>query len=231
MKTTELIITCEHGGSNVPQKYHHLFQGESAILASHRGFDLGALPIAKKIAAHFQAPLFYSETTRLLVELNRSLKSRFLFSRYTEMLPQLEKNKIVAQYYLPYRKKVEDAIRDLIKKKRKVLHLSIHSFTPVLDGDKRDADIGLLYDPSKELEKQFCARLGRWLKSTTDFRVRYNYPYRGISDGFTTCLRTCFSPEDYLGIEIELNQRLAVDLKAALALSHKLIQAIGVYDE
>ena len=41
-----------------------------------------------------------------------------------------------------------------------------------------------------------------------ELRVRYNYPYRGDSDGLTTWLRKKHPAARYLGIEIEINQRL-----------------------
>ena len=39
-----LVITCEHGGNHIPGAYRHLFQGQEAVLQSHRGFDPGAAP-------------------------------------------------------------------------------------------------------------------------------------------------------------------------------------------
>ena len=38
-------------------------------------------------------------------------------------------------------------------------------------------------------------------------KVRFNYPYKGTSDGLTTTLRKKFGPR-YVGIEIEINQKL-----------------------
>ncbi len=35
-----------------------------------------------------------------------------------------------------------------------------------------------------------------------------NYPYRGASDGLTTHLRKRFHVNEYLGIELEINQEL-----------------------
>jgi hypothetical protein len=37
-------------------------------------------------------------------------------------------------------------------------------------------------------------------------KVRFNYPYKGTSDGLTTTLRKKFGPQ-YVGIEIEINQK------------------------
>jgi predicted N-formylglutamate amidohydrolase len=87
--------------------------------------------------------------------------------------------------------------------------LSIHSFTPKLDGQVRNCDVGILYDPKRPMEKTVAADLKRALVSMDGvLRVRWNYPYRGIADGFTTHLRKRFSKSRYAGIEIEINQQL-----------------------
>jgi predicted N-formylglutamate amidohydrolase len=100
-------------------------------------------------------------------------------------------------------------VRERLHAKQDVVHVSVHSFTPELDGDVRNADIGLLYDPKRKHEKAFCER---WrtelLRRAPGLRVRMNYPYTGTSDGFTTALRRIF-PKGYCGIELEVNQRFA----------------------
>jgi hypothetical protein len=49
-----------------------------------------------------------------------------------------------------------------------------------------------------------------------DLRVRLNYPYAGKGDGLTNYLRRCHSPDQYIGIEFELNQRHVDAAGAAL---------------
>ena len=89
-----------------------------------------------------------------------------------------------------------------------MLHLSVHSFTPAIDGRVRNADVGLLYDPARTAERRVCQQLQRALQSAhPELRVRRNYPYRGTADGFTTYLRRLFPDKQYAGIEIEINQR------------------------
>ncbi|MBY0441989.1 MAG: hypothetical protein K2Q25_07615 [Mycobacteriaceae bacterium] len=45
------IITCEHSGKRIPAPYRQLFNGQQALLNSHRGYDLGALIKAKTLAS------------------------------------------------------------------------------------------------------------------------------------------------------------------------------------
>lgn len=74
-----LIVSCEHGGNRVPSAFKTLFSEK--FLASHRGYDAGALALARDLAAAARAPLFYSTTSRLLVELNRPLGHPQIFHR------------------------------------------------------------------------------------------------------------------------------------------------------
>ncbi len=92
---------------------------------------------------------------------------------------------------------------------KRVIHLSSHSFTPELDGIVRAADVGLLYDPARAGEAALCREWRACLKSREpSLRVRRNYPYTGKSDGFAAYLRDRFGADEYIGIELEINQRL-----------------------
>jgi predicted N-formylglutamate amidohydrolase len=86
----------------------------------------------------------------------------------------------------------------------------VHTFTPRLGDEIRNAEIGLLYDPKRSGERRF-SRLWREAigAAAPDLRVRMNYPYRGADDGLTTHLRRRFPASRYLGFELEVNQALA----------------------
>jgi predicted N-formylglutamate amidohydrolase len=198
------IITCEHAGNTVPDPYAHLFAGAGEVLASHRGWDPGAREMAVAFAEDMAAPLFLCETTRLLIEANRSAGHEQLYSEYTRQLTDADKQTLVANFHQPYREAVERTIASLPKP---VLHLSIHSFTPVWNGKERMVDIGLLFDPARPLENHFCTAWRDLLKKHTDLRVEFNEPYQGIDDGFTTYLRTVLTDDAYAGIEVEVNQK------------------------
>jgi hypothetical protein len=44
------------------------------------------------------------------------------------------------------------------------------------------------------------------------FQIRFNDPYKGTDDGFTTWLRKKYNDSEYIGIEIEVNQKFATNL-------------------
>lgn len=207
---TALLITCEHGGNSIPDRYRKLFAGAAETLKSHRGWDPGALRVARRMSDILNAPLYFSTTSRLLVELNRSLRSPILFSEFTSGITESEQRALIAEFYTPYRGLVSDQIQKRIEQGSRVVHLSIHSFTPIWNGKVRGTSIGLLYDPRRALEFQLCSQWKRDLKqSRPDLVIHCNRPYRGISDGFTTSLRRQFPDTRlYAGIEVEINQSL-----------------------
>jgi predicted N-formylglutamate amidohydrolase len=49
-----LVITCEHGGNRIPIRYTDLFKANPVLLNTHRGFDPGALSMAKIWQQHLQ---------------------------------------------------------------------------------------------------------------------------------------------------------------------------------
>ncbi|MCX2741882.1 N-formylglutamate amidohydrolase [Pontibacter anaerobius] len=206
----KLLITCEHGGNKIPAVYAGLFNTEQELLQSHRGYDIGALELYDKLKS-LADKSFSSSTSRLLVELNRSVHHKSLFSFVTDSLPEKEKEQVLQKHYYPYRERVEELISDLTMIGHQVLHIAVHSFTPVLDGKERQADIGLLYDPKRPGERNFCRAWKKaLLEKQPELTVRFNYPYLGIADGFPTYLRRRFSDGQYMGIELEVNQKFAL---------------------
>ncbi|MDO9405231.1 MAG: N-formylglutamate amidohydrolase [Polaromonas sp.] len=203
-----LVITCEHGGNEVPPAYAALFHGHEALLPTHRGWDPGALELAQQMAAALHAPLYAATTTRLLIDLNRSIGHRQLHSEATRHLPLKARREIAALYYRPHRDEVEAEVARLVAGGQRVLHVASHSFTPELHGEVRQADVAWLYDPRRAGERalsvQWQAALAARLPG---LKLRRNYPYEGKGDGLTSLLRKRHPAEAYVGVELEVNQR------------------------
>lgn len=208
----KFIISCEHAGNKIPNGYEFLFDGADEILNSHRGWDPGALELAENLAEKIESNLYSYPFTRLFIEPNRSIGHPRLFSEFTHELKKSDKNKIIENYYHPYRNSVIEAIRQNTAQDSPTIHISVHTFTPVFKEKDRHVEIGLLYDPKKVYEENICQRWKSVLKEIfPDFRIRMNQPYKGSSDGFTTFLRKLFDQKLYLGIELEVNQKLFFD--------------------
>lgn len=207
--SNSIIISCEHASNAIPASFQELFKSHVHLLQSHRAYDIGALEVYEAFCSAIKPDYaIKGEYSRLLVELNRSLHHQHLFSSITKSLSKNEKEEILKTHYFPYRKDIEAQVASFLNKSNRVVHLSIHSFTPELNGVKRNADLAFLYDPGSLDEKDFCLKWKSGLmKKIPEIRIRMNYPYRGTMDGLTTHLRRVF-PKNYLGIELEINNSL-----------------------
>ena len=178
-------------------------------MKTHRAYDIGAIQVFRKLVK-FAKPEFFSEGkySRLFVDLNRTITNKSAFSDY---LRDNAKAKAQATaYWTEYRTAIEKFVESALKPKTQaatIIHLGIHSFTPVLNGKVRNTDIGILYDPTRPQECAYAQVIKAEIKRLYPaMKVRFNYPYKGSSDGLTTTLRKKFGPR-YVGIEIEINQK------------------------
>ncbi|RPI62147.1 MAG: N-formylglutamate amidohydrolase, partial [Lysobacterales bacterium] len=203
-----VLVSCEHGGNRVPKTYAPLFAGAAGVLATHRGYDLGALGVARALGRRLGVTPFTATTTRLVVDLNRSPGNRNVFSAYTRLLTPAQRGEALAKRYWPYRKAVDDCVAAAVGSGETVLHVSAHSFTPVLRGEVRRCDVGFLYDPRRRGEARFVeAWYAALAAAAPELVLRRNYPYRGVSDSLVTQLRRRYGSRGYVGIELEVNQK------------------------
>lgn len=208
MSRRSFLITCEHAGNYVPSNYRYLFLGNEAVLETHRGIDIGAGQLAEQLADSLKLPLYVNMISRLLIDSNRSKFSPELYSEFSKSLDPVVKKFLMKKYYTAYRQQVYEWIKEHARKTDAVVHISIHTFTPVLKGKVRKADIGILYDESHEPEAKISHQLVKELEAfAPQFITKHNYPYLGTADGFTTYLRKEFREQNYSGIEIEVNNK------------------------
>lgn len=227
----QLVLSCEHASAAVPTELHGLGL-PAQVLRSHRSFDVGALPIAERLAAALQLPLLAGHWSRLVVDLNRSASHPGVIRRRVDGLPvpgnagldAAARRQRLETFWQPYRDELLTAVR-LALRRGPVLHLSVHSFVERLGGVERRNDLGLLVDPKRRLEVAAVASLRREL-AAEGLSVRQNFPYFGHTDGVTSWLRRQFGARRYLGIEVECNQRLCRHAAGQRRLAQALLRAI-----
>ncbi len=124
-------------------------------------------------------------------------------------LPTAQRQQILQRYHQPYRKQVEEQLLQLLKTPGRLLHLSLHSFTPRLQGITRPCELGIMYDPARSAEADLARALRQQVQARDPrLRVRLNYPYRGASIYFQPFLRRRLRNRRYLALQLEINQKL-----------------------
>lgn len=255
MQTFSLVLSCEHATDALPPDLSGKLVIDPERARSHRGWDPGALEVARALAGLTGAPLVAGVVNRLVVDLNRT-RGAARFSYESRQLPAALRQHLLERYWEPHVAALTALIRERLMSESSdgafamvdaavdldsspargqvavssrettpravqtaakrgpggsgmpVLHLAIHSFTPNLNGEKRRADVALLYDPRRSPEAELCRRWAETLAMQSPLRIRRNYPYRGVSDGLPTYFRRHFAEASYIGIEVELNQAL-----------------------
>ncbi len=208
-----LIVTCEHASNAVPPDLD--LGVDEAVLESHVAWDPGAKEIAERLARALSAPLSCGAWTRLVADLNRSPDNPDVVPARAfgvdvpgnTGLSAADRQRRIRRYHEPYWHQVIETIEPLVAKGAIVCHLSVHSFTPVYQGVRREAELGVLIDPERPGELDIARQLRRTLWNRP-LEVRVNEPYDGREDALTTAMRKRFPPDRYLGVELEFNQAL-----------------------
>jgi predicted N-formylglutamate amidohydrolase len=209
------VLTCEHARFEVPAKGFDL-----RVLQSHVGWDEGALPLAQALAEAWGAPLIAGGLSRLWVDLNRSADAPDVVPEraFGVDIPAnvgADRARRLRTWHA-WRSAAYTALADGIEAHGRVVHWSIHSFSPELDPVARTYAVGVLFDPSRLWEAQVASEVLVALRAA-GFDARANEPYLGSDDGHTTARRKDWPDAVYAGLEIEMNQALNDRERARLA--------------
>jgi predicted N-formylglutamate amidohydrolase len=172
------VLVCDHASNRVPERLGTLGLAPD-LLAGHIGWDPGAADVARRLAADLNSPLVLSGYSRLVIDCNRPLghadsiaeRSAGVSIPGNLGLSPLERSIRIDALFRPY----HDAIAGLLDRRshRPTLLISIHSFTPVLNGQLRPWHIGISHWRNPRLAALLLGALHR----TGDFTIGDNEPY------------------------------------------------------
>lgn len=176
--TGSVVLVCDHASNRVPRRLGTLGL-DAAVLKDHIAWDPGAAEVARRLSRDLDAPLVLSGYSRLVIDCNRPLGNAQSIAEQSASIPvpgnrglsSMDRAIRVDGLFRPY----HDAIARLLDARphRATLLLSIHSFTPVLDGRVRPWPVGVSYwrDP------RLAALLRRELTASAESMVGDNEPY------------------------------------------------------
>jgi predicted N-formylglutamate amidohydrolase len=228
MPKRQFLFLCEHASHSLPGWARPFFPKKAKeILESHKGWDAGAPHLAKILSRGLKGPLHCGVHSRLLLDLNRSVDSKNLWSYWSKKMPEVLKQKALLEFYVPYR---EHASRDLalLVNRGPVGIFAVHSFVPVLNGKTRSTDVGLLFHHASEKERLLAESLRFYLcRELPDWKIHFNLPYRGFTDCFLNDLSQQYQANlDVVGLFLEFNQSRIGTLSERRKLSEKMKRAI-----
>lgn len=204
--TAPVVVSCEHGSARLPPDY--AWPEEDAwLVGTHWSYDIGAADLARELAEVLYANAVISRFSRLLVDPNRELSSATLFRAAAEgrlvhlnaSVDAPERERRIARYYQPY----HDRLDAEVASNPGAMVLSMHSFTPLYEGQSRTLEVGVLFDVDEDLGVHFARRLGE-----QGYEVRLNEPYSG-RNGLMYCPQHHATRHGRKAVEFEVRQDLA----------------------
>jgi predicted N-formylglutamate amidohydrolase len=219
------VLVCDHASNRVPQRLGNLGL-DAAQLTEHIAWDPGAAEVARLLSEQLDAPLVLSGYSRLVIDCNRPLhnaesiaeQSAGILVPGNRGLSPIQRDSRINTLFRPY----HDAIDRLLDERchQPCLLLSIHSFTPVLNGQPRPWHIGV----SSWHDPRFATLLLGALSRRGDIIVGDNQPYP-IEEDVDYTLPVHGEARGIPSVMIEIRQDAIRTVEGVAACATRLAQA------
>jgi len=219
-----VVLVCEHASRFIPEEFANLGL-DAAASVSHIAWDPGAWAVAQQLSVAFDAPLVAPAVSRLIYDCNRPAVAESAVPKRSEVydipgnmeVGEAERLERAKRFYQPYREALTGVITRAVDAGRAPVVITIHSFTPVYQGQKRTLDLGILHDSD--------ARLADEILTVTNAEggliARCNEPY-GPADGVTYTLAEHAVPRKLLNVMIEIRNDLIADQTGQQTMAKRL---------
>lgn len=207
-----VVLTCEHASVRLPSPWRW-HPADRWVVGTHWSWDPGAAWLTRGLASRLGARAVLSQYTRLLVDPNRELDSVTLVRRMAEgrllrlnsRMTRGELGRRLEQLYHPFHAAVDAA---MVGSPAASALVSVHSFTPVFNGVRREVEIGVLYDRDEAL----ALALHGFLRER-GWDARLNEPYSG-AHGQMYSAHSHAVEHGRRAVELEVRQDLAAGREA-----------------
>ena len=203
-----VLLVCDHASNRFPRSLGTMGL-DYLNRVSHIALDIGASAVAKALAENLGATAVICQYSRLIVDCNRELVDDSAFLECSDSvdvpgnhdLQESEKERRASEIYWPYHNAIKGQIVRLKKHGIDPVVISIHSFTPVINGNDREWEIGVLWDKDSVTAEIFITRLVE-----SGYLVGDNKPYSGKdAEDFTIDFHAESDGLPHVGIEISQN--------------------------
>ncbi len=176
-----VLLVCDHASCRFPQALGDMGLDPFARRC-HLAIDIGAGKLTETIAKSLGVTAVIAQYSRLVVDCNRQLMDPGAFLEYGDgilvpgnrNLTQAEKDARANAIYWPYHNAIDEQIKRLEALGPAPAFISVHSFTPVLNGIARDVQMGVLWDKDDRLSDIFIEEF-----RNAGFLTGDNEPYSG----------------------------------------------------
>jgi predicted N-formylglutamate amidohydrolase len=228
-----IVLVADHARHDLPDEYGDLGL-PAAEFKRHIAYDIGVEAVARELAALLGAPAVLATFSRLLIDPNRGEDDPTLVRQLYDgtvipanyPLSPEEREKRLDRFYRPYHDAVAAMIASVTETSgRAPLILSVHSFTPTMQGINRPWHVGVLWD----LDDRAPRPLIEALAADTHLVVGDNEPYDGALRGDTMFKHAIVN--GYAHALIEIRQDLIASTTQATAWAGRLAPIVDAINQ
>jgi predicted N-formylglutamate amidohydrolase len=207
------IIVVDHAGARIPRRLQNLGL-PTAELERHIAWDIGALGVARRMAAAIDAPLVAQNYSRLVIDCNRDPKvaSSIPHISETSEIPgniNLSATDIAArraEIFDPYHLRIRGLIDERLAAERPTIVVAQHTMTDIYKGVRRPMHAAVLYNR----DRRFAGVVLDMLRREARLNIADNEPYF-VSDETDYTIPHHAEARSLPYVEIEIRQDLVSD--------------------
>lgn len=176
-----VFLVCDHASRRFPQALGTLGLDPFARRC-HLALDIGAGALTETLAERLGVTAVLCQYSRLIVDCNRQLMDPGAFLEFGDgviipgnrNLHREDKEMRANEIYWPYHNAIEQQLARLDAANVEPVFIALHSFTPVLNGEARTWEMGVLWDKDRVTAEIFINDLRE-----AGYLVGDNEPYSG----------------------------------------------------
>ena len=208
-----VLIVCEHASATIPRHFGDLGLPADA-LTSHIAWDPGALAVSLHLSRMLDATLVHQRFSRLIYDCNRPPDAPGAMPEVSEIytipgnagLSAAAREARTEALYRPFHARIADIIAARTAQGQSTVLVTMHSFTPVYNGQPRSVEIGILHDSDARLADRMLAAG----TAAGTYAIGRNEPY-GPADGVTHTLRLHGLANGLMNVMIEVRNDLIAE--------------------
>lgn len=210
---SNFVIVVDHASQRIPRRLGDLGL-PAAELQRHIAWDIGALGVARRMAAALDAPLVAQNYSRLVIDCNRNPAVATSIPKVGESIEipgnmALSSEEIAArrrEIFDPYHHRVRALLDERAAAGRPTILVAQHSMTNIFKGVRREMHAAVLYNR----DRRFAGLVLGGLRAEAGLVIGDNEPYF-VSDESDYSIPQHGEARGLPHVEIEIRQDLIID--------------------
>jgi predicted N-formylglutamate amidohydrolase len=226
--SSPFVILVDHASPRLPRRLGDLGL-PAGELTRHIAWDIGALAVARRVAAALDAALVAQNYSRLVIDCNRDPGVPSSIPTVGESieipgnigLGAAERAARRAEIFDPYHRRVRELLDSRLRAGRPTIVVAQHSMTDVFKGERRAMHAAVLYNR----DRRFAGLVLDALRRNAELTIADNEPYF-VSDATDFTIPRHAEARSLPHVEIEIRQDLLLDEDGQADWGERIVRAL-----